>query len=325
MAKKSNEGQPNIDYRAAYLRQKKARAEAEELLETRSSELYDANQSLRQAYDKLKDQKSHLFQQEKLASIGQLSAGVAHEINNPAGYVKCNLGSLKRYMETIVQTLDDFRQLSDAHPQLKEDILSISQNRDIDFIVQDTNELLSESISGLSRIEEIVLCLKNFARQDAVEFVEFDINKAIENTVKLVQKEILYKGRLTTQLQAQQKLLGQPGNISQVILNLLVNASQAIDNGGEIILRTYDTHQRVVIQVQDDGCGIEEKDIKNIFDPFFTTKEIGIGTGLGLSVSHGIIEKHHGQFFVSSQIGQGSTFTIILPAAEAPAESSTPY
>ncbi|VUD64264.1 Sensor protein ZraS [Thalassocella blandensis] len=305
----------NIDYKAAYLRQKQAREVAEQLLENRSTELYDVNQSLVLAYTQLRDQKSQLIHQEKLASIGQLSAGVAHEINNPTGYVKSNLSTLQQYMTAVKQVIAGSEQLIRQHAS--EDAIQaldeLQQQHDIAYVLEDLDDLVVESIDGVARIEDIVKSLKNFARPDQDEAVVFDVNECIENTLKLVANEIKYKAEIDMKLSPLRDIQGQPGSLSQVFLNILVNAAQAIDEQGKITISSELRNDEVIVQIEDNGCGIEEKNLPRIYDPFFTTKDIGVGTGLGLSVSHGIISKHGGRIIASSTPGEGSIFTIYLP------------
>lgn len=303
------------DYRAAYERQKLAREKAEGLLESRSSELRETHQSLMQAYNKLKDQKEQIFHQEKLASIGQLAAGVAHEINNPAGYVKGNLVTLKNYSQNILRALAALEALAQDNPHLQAPIKKIHEDFDIEYIFTDLSDVVEESLEGIVRIEDIVKSLKNFARAEQAEPVVFDINECVEDTLKLVHKEISQKATLEKHLDAKQKIRGQPGNLSQVILNLMVNAVHAITDHGTIRITTEDKDNEVILRVEDTGCGIDQNHLKKIFDPFFTTKGIGAGTGLGLSVSHGIIQKHQGRMHVTSKHGEGSTFSCFLPSA----------
>ncbi|ODS23396.1 hypothetical protein AB835_08910 [Candidatus Endobugula sertula] len=281
----------NIDYKAAYERQKKARERVEGIIELRSRELYDINQKLMSAYKKLKAQKLQLIHQEKLASVGQLSAGIAHEINNPVGFIKGNLGSLKDYMESIKTMLEVYKNLTDemtnsteVSAEELESVNKAKKESDLDFILEDVNDLISESIDGTARIEEIVLGLKNFSRVDSDEKEELLVNNCIENTVKLVNNEVKYKAEIKLNLNEVPKTIGYPGRLSQVILNLIVNASQAIDQNGVITITTKEVNGKIVIEAQDNGCGMDEKVIKNIFDPFYTTKDVGKGTGLGLSI-----------------------------------------
>lgn len=304
----------NNNYKEAYLRQKKARELAEQLLESRSSELYEANQELRLAYDKLKNQKSQILHQEKLASIGQLAAGVAHEINNPNGYVKSNLNTLKNYSQMMLDAISALENCVQQNDEGASKVQAIRDQFDLEYIKSDMDELICESLDGISRIEDIVKSLKSFAQPDKDEPVPFDVNLCVESTLKLVGNEVKYKANLIKKLPDVPLVLGQSGSISQVVLNLIVNAAQAMKDHGEITISTEFCEPEVIIEVSDNGCGISEADQKKIFDPFYSTKDIG--TGLGLSVSHGIVKKHGGRIAVSSELGKGSTFKVFLPATK---------
>lgn len=313
----------NIDYKAAYERQQLARARAEDILENKSRELYEKNQSLLDAYNKLKDQKAQLLHQEKLASIGQLSAGVAHEINNPTGFVKSNLSTLKHYTDNFKSLLKSYEHTfsllesnAKVPEEISENLNAMRKQLDIDYIVEDLDDLLSESLSGLSRIEDIVKGLKSFARPDSKKSEYFNINDCITNTIKLVWNEIKYKADLKTNLNDVPYTCGYPGEICQVILNMLVNASHAIPESGTITVSTEHKDSNIILQISDDGCGISDENVARIFDPFFTTKDVNKGTGLGLSITHGIIKKHEGEIDVITNIDQGTTFTITLPVVE---------
>lgn len=301
-----------MDYKAAYERQKKAREEAEEILENRSRELYEANQSLITAYEKLKHQKAQILHQEKLASIGQLSAGVAHEINNPTGYVKSNLSTLQEYFKSLSDAWEDIEKT-----KLDTQVLgTIKKKYDLEYILEDLNDLLSDSIGGLSHIENIVNSLKNFARPDSQDHQMFCINECLKNTVKLVSNEIKYKANILFDLKEVPQIQGQQGSLSQVFLNMIMNASQAMDSFGDIHLRSYKNAEEIIIEIEDTGTGVSPEAIQKIFDPFYTTKDVGVGTGLGLSVSHGIVKKHHGRIHVDSQMGIGTKFTVHLPIVQ---------
>ncbi len=323
------------NYKAAYKRQKIARQRAEDLIEQRSGELYDLNKELKSSYEQLKQQGTQLLHQEKLASLGQLSAGVAHEINNPAGFVKSNLGSLQQYIDDILSLLSLYQNLTEniivsntplpeqASAYLEE-INSKKEACDLEYLLEDIPSLINESVDGANRITKIVNGLKIFSRIDSDEKELFDVNACIENTIKLANNEIKFKAEVKLELQDIPNTMGFPGGISQVVLNLLINASQAIEEFGEITVRTYTTSENnkdwVIIQVEDNGSGIKPEKINNIFDPFFTTKEVGVGTGLGLSISQGILEQHDGYIYVDSELEKGTCFTLKIPLLESAPE-----
>lgn len=311
----------NNNYKAAYERQKLAREKAENQLENISRELYDSNLALQSTYEKLKNQKAQLMHQEKLASIGQLSAGIAHEINNPAGFIKSNLTSLNKYLIDLFGLMRLYQELikylspsmSEPAAGMLKKITDAEEDCDLEYLLEDTPNLVNESIDGAGRIEKIVNGLKIFSRIDSDEKEILDVNQCIENTIKLVQNEVKYKAELIVNLEEIPKTMGYPGSLSQVILNMLVNGSQAIEGFGEITVSTQREDQWIVIRIQDNGVGISEEKMGKIFDPFFTTKEVGVGTGLGLSISAGIIKQHNGSIDVDSEVGKGTCFILRIP------------
>lgn len=309
-----------MDYKAAYERQKKAREIAENNLENKSRELFESNQSLVQAYNRLKDQKAQLLHQEKLASIGQLAAGVAHEINNPTGFVKSNLRTMVSYAQSFTKIVESYEDLindtSNGDIEIKSKVKKIRRKNDLDFIMEDMFDLLEESLEGTERIEDIVMGLKNFARPDQDEKQLFSLNECIESTLKLVNNEVKYKADIELDLGEIPEIEGKPGAISQVILNLVVNAADAIPEHGNIFIATAVDKKEIKMSIRDNGSGIPQEILTKIYDPFFTTKEVGKGTGLGLAISHGIIQKHGGRLTVESKEGEGTEFTIALPITE---------
>lgn len=311
----------NMDYKAAYEREKAAREKAENILEDRSRSLFQTNQSLENAYKKLKNQKSQLIHQEKLASIGQLAAGVAHEINNPIGFVRSNLTTLERYLQQVQVVVTVYQQalcdiFDNENPAFSAQlnaITEIEEKVDIDHLLQDMPNIISESLEGTDRVTEIVKGLKSFARTDSDTMEPLDVNACLDNTLKLVHNEIKYKAEVIMQAEQIPTTFGYPGNFSQVIMNLLVNASQAIREFGTITIKTYADEQYIMIDVSDTGAGMDTDTINRIFDPFYTTKPAGQGTGLGLAISLGIIKRHRGHIQVDSEINVGTTFKIQLP------------
>lgn len=275
----------------------------------------------KEAKKKLEEAQAYILQSEKLASIGQLAAGVAHEINNPVGFVMSNLGTLDGYSKTWKKLLDAHQELANAVGQDNganiNDILvridDIRKSEDFDFIQKDTGQLISESLDGTNRIKEIVQGLKSFARLDESEVKEVDIHECINTTLKVVWNELKYKCEVEKKLAEVPRFRGYPGQINQVFMNLLVNAAQAIPERGKITIETKSTDHNIIITVSDTGKGILQEHLKDIFNPFFTTKPVGKGTGLGLAIVYGIIEKHNGTIDVESEVGKGTTFTISLP------------
>jgi signal transduction histidine kinase len=267
---------------------------------------------------KLEETKNQLLQSEKMASIGQLAAGVAHEINNPVGFIKSNFNSLKHYASELNVTIEKYNsildQLSDS--EIQKTIRDINEDHDIEFVTEDITNLLTESFDGISRIEDIVKSLKHFSRADTNEWEQADINEGIESTLKVVAHELKYIAEVEKQLDDIPPVQCLPMQINQVLMNLLVNAGQAIGDeskDGKIAISTKQIDNQIEIKISDNGKGIKESDLNKIFDPFYTTKPVGEGTGLGLSLSYSIIQKHKGDISAASEIGKGTTFNIRLP------------
>jgi signal transduction histidine kinase len=266
-------------------------------------------------HDKIKQAQAQLVQSEKMASLGQLAAGVAHEINNPIGFVVSNFGTLKEYMDVIAEYCSLGRELSLglSSDQAKR-MIEIDDNEDVNFLFSDIQNIMSDCDDGLKRVKEIVLNLKSFARGDEDTTESFSINQCIDNTIKVVWNELKYKVTLHKELDENNPVInGHEGQIGQVIMNMLVNAAQAMNSDGDIFITTTQRAEFVRIIIRDTAKGMPQSVIDKIFDPFFTTKGVNEGTGLGLSISHGIIEKHGGRISVESEEGVGTCFTIELP------------
>ncbi len=256
-----------------------------------------------------------LLQQDKLASLGHLAAGVAHEINNPLGFIMSNLGTLKGYVENIEQYTSLLQRLIARDSTQETQHLSgeASQKLDIEYILKDIRDLISESTEGAERVKQIVIDLKDFARSDGDYLKETDLNQCVQSTINVVRNEIKYVADLVLHLDEIPKIICNPQQINQVIANLLVNAAHAITGRGTITVTTLHENDHVRLIVTDTGCGIPPENITHIFAPFFTTKEVGQGTGLGLSISNNIINRHGGTIGVASEIDKGTTFTVTLP------------
>jgi two-component system, NtrC family, sensor kinase len=246
-----------------------------------------------------------LLQSEKMASIGQLAAGVAHEINNPIGFVNSNLGTLGRYIDDLLR----FAALGAATPEGQ----VLRQNIDLDFLRTDLADLLRESQEGLDRVRKIVANLKDFSRVDQAEWQTADLLAGLESTLNVVWHEIKYKAEIVRELAPLPAVRCVPAQINQVFLNLLVNAAQAIPAHGTITLKSGVAGERVWIEIADTGCGMDEATRHHVFEPFFTTKPVGTGTGLGMSVTWDIIQKHGGTIDIDSAPGQGTRMRIWLP------------
>lgn len=310
------------DYKKAYERQKLAREKAEDLLETRSRELFEANETLSGAYLDLQNQKEQMVLQEKLASIGLLAAGVAHEINNPIGFIRSNMETLKNYFSSIKLILDAYKELeskigsSEFKSEFSAEIdllKSLAESHDLSYIADDASLSIEESLEGTKRVEEIVRNLKDFSRTDKDERKKIDINDCIDSSINLAWNEIKYNCEIKRDYQELPGIYACAAQLNQVFINIILNASHAIDKDGIIEISTKSDDRDVHITLTDNGEGIPEKHLNNLFDPFFTTKDVGEGTGLGLYVSHGLIQKHKGSISVSNQPGKGACFRISLP------------
>ena len=258
--------------------------------------------------DRLEQANRQLLQSEKLAAIGQLAAGVAHEINNPVGYVYSNLQSLENY-------LTDLFRLTDAVDSAEslDSLRAIKQNIDYDFVRNDLKDLLAESREGIERVKTIISAMKDFSHIEEEEFKPADLHRGIETTLNVVNNELKYKADVVRDFGDLPEVECIISQINQVVMNLLVNAAHAIDDFGKIIIRTRQETDNVVIEVEDTGKGISRENINRIFEPFYTTKEVGKGTGFGLAIVHCIVKDHKGEITVTSQLGHGTTFMILLP------------
>lgn len=258
-----------------------------------------------------------LQQSEKLASIGQLAAGVAHEINNPVGYISSNLGTLTNYVADLFTLLDAYEQhMHDIGEEAQEAIEKVRQEVEINYLREDVTELLQESQEGVKRVKQIVQDLKDFSRADEGERQWTNLHKELMTTLNIVHNELKYKAEVVREFGDIPEVDCVPSQLNQVFLNLLVNAAQAIEQHGVITVRTGTQDEQVWVEVEDTGCGMDEMQKKKIFEPFYTTKPVGKGTGLGLSLSFGIVERHHGRIEVDSEPGKGSRFRIWLPVCQ---------
>jgi hypothetical protein len=274
---------------------------------------------VQQRKKELEQAQQQLIHQEKMASIGQLAAGVAHEINNPNGFVHSNLATLKNYLKHISIVLDEYRKVSDepGEKNVSGSLKMIEKKwkeLDIDYILSDLDLLIEQSIKGTQRITKIVNGLSRFSHVDKKEVEIFDLNSLLENTLELLQNEIKHKVELVKELGELPKIKGLPGQITQVLVNLIVNALQAIPGYGRLFVSTRLAGGFIELTIRDNGMGISEEHLSRLFDPFFTTKPVGQGTGLGLSISYEIIKNHGGEIRVSSTPGEGSTFVVSIPA-----------
>jgi two-component system, NtrC family, sensor kinase len=295
------------------------RVEREKEKRELEKELLIRNKELESMLDDMTRMQKTLVQTEKMASLGALSAGIAHEINNPLSYVCSNVNRLKEYFDDTVcllQKWNDLKPQLNAVEQVSEQLIEIedySGKIDMDFILQDFDRMMSSIQDGTQRIKKIVEGMRGFSHISGNSMANADINKAIDETLTIVWNEIKYKAVIEKEYQNLPPVKCNIGEIKQVLVNLLVNASHAIEEKGIIKISTLLEDDILIIKVSDNGSGITEDKLKRIFDPFFTTKPVGKGTGLGLWISSTIVEKHGGSLTVDSVPGSGSTFTIMLP------------
>jgi two-component system NtrC family sensor kinase len=281
-----------------------------------TTEFLRMNENLQKTSAELQQAQAQAFQQEKMASVGQLAAGVAHEINNPMGFISSNLTTMGKYM----QKLSAFETAVIEAVQKKGDRETVEllnkarSEMKIDFILNDLQTLLEESRDGAERVRCIVRDLKSFSHEDEIQCKPFSINDCLDSTLNMARNEIKYVADVERYYDPTLPLLNcYPQKLNQVFMNLLVNAAHAIEGHGTICVKTFNEWGDIVVSISDTGKGIAPENLTRIFEPFFTTKEVGKGTGLGLSISYDIIKKHGGEITVESEVGTGTTFTIRLP------------
>ncbi|BDV43721.1 hypothetical protein GURASL_26440 [Geotalea uraniireducens] len=280
-----------------------------------TTEIKRVSAALEEAYGELKSAHAQMLQKEKMASIGQLAAGVAHEINNPIGFITSNLGTLGKYQDklaTFIKTLEEMLAASGDQAVIAE-IAAGRKQLKIDYVLDDIGSLIAESLDGADRVRKIVQDLKSFSRVDEAECKMASVHECLDSTINIVWNEIKYKATLNKDYGDIPLIKCYPQQLNQVFMNLLVNAAHAIDKQGEIAVRTWTDEKSLFVSIADTGAGIPVENLSRIFEPFFTTKEVGKGTGLGLSISYDIVKKHGGDLSVASEVGVGTTFTVRLP------------
>ncbi len=294
----------------------------------------DAHMTLKRARDHLRDEKAYLeaevarrinehqkaqeqlLQSEKLASLGQLVAGIAHELNNPISFVHSNLGTLEGYLGDVLQLLDAYVQLEAncGNPDAaRAAIAALKKRMDFDFVRSDIEQLVADSIEGLKRVRTIVQDLKEHAHTDDTAWAWADLHRGLRAILHIIWNELKYKCQVREEFGELPLVWCIPSQLDQVFMNLLVNAAHAIPEKGEILIATSRHSDEVWVEISDTGTGIDPENLNHIFEPFFTTKPVGKGTGLGLSLSHSIVRRHQGRIEVESTLGKGSTFRVVLP------------
>lgn len=305
-------------YKKAFERERevKARQLAEKLLEDKTRELYDNVLHLEGVVEKLNSTQAQLVQSEKMSSLGQLTTGIAHEINNPIGFSYSNLSCLNDYLTDLFLLDDHIIKSNDfqlEQTELLKKYRQIHENINANYIKQDIPILIKDTFEGLNRVKSIVANLKKISHKGNDEFTSCNINECINDCLKAVKSEFKYCIDITLELSDCPKISGQISDLNQVFINLFINSSHACKENGHLLIKSYHEKDNVIVSIKDNGIGIAKDNLQKIFDPFFTTKDIGSGTGLGLSISHGIIEKHNGKITVESIENHGTCFTITLP------------
>ncbi|EAQ64756.1 sensory box sensor histidine kinase [Marinomonas sp. MED121] len=295
----------------------------EETVQRRTKVIIDKNKQLEDANKSIKDTQTKLMQSEKMASVGLLAAGVAHEINNPMSFIISNIETLEEYSDQLISLINLYQKVLDEDQKDKatalEKVKSLEEQIDIEFIHDDIPGLIKDTKEGTTRVKEIVKGLKDFSHADQESTHSYcDLNECIESTLKVVNNELKYHCEIKTNLGKLSPTFCAPGQIKQVLLNLLINAGHAIKEKGLIEVSSIEIKEKIKIRIKDNGCGISDKQMEKLFDPFYTTKPLGKGTGLGLAISYGIIQDHEGTIDIESEVGIGSTFILTLPITQAP-------
>lgn len=279
--------------------------------------LKDKIQELENANNEIRDTQAKLVHTAKMASLGQLVAGVAHELNNPIGFIYSNMTHLREYSQKLLHLVD----VASEEPEKLE---KEKKKADLPYIITDLPKLITSCEDGARRTRDIVLGLRNFSRLEEAQIKQVDLHEGLENTLQLLTGELKNRIKVVKHFEKIPKVQCYPSQLNQVFMNVLSNAAQAIDVEGEIHISTRKLpNDRVEISIRDTGKGMNKATVEKMFDPFFTTKSLGSGTGLGLSISYGVVQKHGGDILVTSEVGKGTEFKIILPV-NGPAEFRRP-
>lgn len=275
---------------------------------------------------RIEEVEGQLLHADKMASIGQLAAGVAHEINNPVGYINSNIHTLQKYVDDLLLLITLYQESESSlvsGSEILSQISAIKEKIDLEFLKKDVVSLIAESREGVERVKKIIQDLKEFSHRGGQSWDDYNLNAGIDSTLNIIQSEIFaHNINVIRAFNELQNIEAYGSQINQVVLNILINAVHAMKSGGTIKIETKQDADKVTLKISDTGIGIDPEVMKKIFDPFFTTKAVGQGTGLGLYLSYGIIQKHHGNIEVDSVVGKGSTFTLTLPIKQEQLEQS---
>ncbi|MDE2925517.1 MAG: ATP-binding protein [Acidobacteriota bacterium] len=285
----------------------------EEKVRKRTSELERTGREVRKAYQELKDTQVQLVQSEKMASLGQLVAGIAHEIKNPLNFIYGNTDFLRQYVQKLEEVIRFYDSHSGLKPDDRETLDSLRRRINYDFVIEDLDRLMDNFEEGAQRIHAIIGDLRTFSRMDVDKTQRVPIQEPLDLALNLLHNEYRDRIRIQKDYGDVPPVECHPGRLSQVFMNVLSNACQAIPGRGEIRIRTSTDNGEAVIEIEDDGSGIRKEHLGKVFEPFFTTKAVGQGTGLGLSISYGIVQQHQGSIQVESEVGHGTRFCVRLP------------
>lgn len=292
----------------------------ENMVRDRTMELENSHEALKRAYVDLQSTQEQLVQTEKMASLGQLVSGIAHEIKNPLNFIYGNTGFLADYAQKLQSLVEAFDKLPSISSEDRELLVRMKDGMHYSFIKDDLKVLIENFSEGARRINTIVSDLRTFSRMDADKISDVDIHASLELALNLMRNQYKRRVEIHKEYGDIPKIQGYAGKLNQVFLNLLSNAFQAIRENGDVWIRTRKSDSCVEVEIEDNGAGISKENLKRIFEPFFTTKPVGQGTGLGLSISYGIIEQHHGKILVTSVPAQGTSFVVRLPILQEKAE-----